>query len=418
MMEHLVLETTYSKVYLDGKSEAYSDFLDYIADNFDNRLEEILKFLEIPEFIDYGLEIHLYSNKDNYINYKKSQGGEQTGYDLGSYSEKRVNRVFTEEDIKNNSKRHLLNCIMHECVHLLYCVFYQLNDRDARVVWFDEGLAYNLSGQMDDCRDLSKFKSFYLKNVANTHLQIPKITYLLKHGDKYGEFNDDETNLYCGYYVSYVIVHYLLEVLPKDRLFNLLGNYEEIMAKGEKYLSDAIEYYNNLFPVCTKFSEVKDEYELMDYLNKNFIFGYMDKENKIHVNTLEGIKELYRTRDVPNIIENGIATCIEDAQVISYGLKRLGYEVRTFALRDINHLDNYRFIFIIAFAKNDKWYIFKYINSQKQEIFLYEDIDSYVEEYRTNMENSIPNGKVEVTEFDTIPANLNYEELHKYLAKK
>ena len=413
-----VLETTYSKVYLDGSSERFSEFLDYIADNFDFRLESILTFLEIPEFIDYGLKIYLYSTKESYKEYVKSQGCEDVGYDLGSFEEKRINHVITENDLEKHSKGHLLNNILHECVHLLYYVFYQLKDKDARVVWFDEGLALNLSGQMSDCRDLDKFKSFYLKNVANKHLKIPKIEYLLKHGNKYGEFEDDETNLYSGYYISYVIVRYLLEVLPKDRLFNLLGNYEEIMAKGEKYLNEAIKYFDILFPVSDNFSEIKDEFELMDYLNKNFLFGYLDLDGKVHANTLEDFKELYRTRDIPTIIESGYGTCIEYMQVISFALKRFGYDVRTFALRDINHLDNYRFMFIIAFAKDDKWYIFEYTNSQKQSIFEFDDIDSYVHEYRANMEKSIENGKVELTEFSSIPANLTYDELHKYLAKK
>lgn len=417
-MESLVLETTYSKVYLDGKTETYSDFLDYIADYFDNRLEEILGFLEIPEFVDYGLEIHIYNSRDSYINHIKSQGGEDVGYNLASFDEKRIDLVITDENIRKYSKVHLLNNIMHECVHLLYYVYYQLKDNDSRVVWFDEGLAYNLSGQMDDCRDFNKFKNFYFKNVVNKHLQIPKIEYLLKHGNKHGEFEDEETNLYSGYHISYVIVRYLLEVLPKNRLFNLLGNYEEIIAKGDKYLTEALKYYDNLFPVSDKFSEIKDEHDLMDYLNKNFLFGYFDRESKVHANTLDGFKELYCTKDIPTIIENGYATCIEYAQVIPYGLKMLGYDVRTFALRDINHLDTYRFMFIVAFLKNDKWYIFEYTNSQKQGIFSFDDIDRYVSEYRANMEKSIENGKVELTEFSTIPANLNYEELHKYLAKK
>lgn len=417
-MSNKVLETTYSKVYLDGSSEKFSEFLDYIADNFDSRLEEILMFLEIPEFIDYGLEIYLYSTKESYREYVKSQGWEEIDYDLGSFGEKSINKVITEDDLNKHSKASLLNNLLHECVHLLYFVFYQLKDSETRVVWFDEGLARNLSGQMSNCRELEKFKSFYLKNVANKHLKIPKIEYLLKHGTKYGEFEDDETNLYSGYHVSYVIVRYLLEVLPKDRLFNLLGNFEEIMAKGEKYLNEAIKYYDTLFPVSDNFSEIKDEFELMDYLNKNFLFGYFDSEGKVHANTLADFKELYRTRDIPTIIESGYGTCIEHMQVISYALKRFGYDVRTFALRDINHLDTYRFMFIIAFSKDNKWYIFEYNNSQKQNIFEFKDIDAYVHEYRANMEKSIENGKVELTEFESIPANLTYEELHKYLAKK
>ncbi|MDE6141226.1 MAG: hypothetical protein K2G03_01345 [Bacilli bacterium] len=413
-----VLETTYSKVYLDGLSEKYSEFLDYIADNFDSRLEEILNFLEIPEFIDYGLKIYLYSTKESYKEYVKSQGGQEIEYGLGSFEEKCINRVITETDLSKFSKTHLLNKIMHECVHLLYFVFYQLKDEESRVIWFDEGLACNLSGEMGDCRDLDKFKSFYLKNIVNRHLNIPKIEYLLKHGTKYGEFKDAENNLYDGYYISYVIVRYLLEVLPKDRLFNLLGNFEEIMAKGEKYLNEAIKYYDILFPVSDNFSEVKDEFELMDYLNKEFLFGYLDSTDKIHANTLTDFKELYRTHDIPTIIEKGYATCIEYMQVISFALKRFGYDVRTFALRDINHLDTYRFMFIIAFSKDEKWYIFEYTNSQKQNIFEFKDIDAYVHEYRANMEKSIENGQVELTEFESIPANLSYEELHKYLAKK
>ncbi len=413
-----VLETTYSRVYLNAPSNNYSEFLDYIADNFDERLEDILTFLEIPEFIDYGLKIYLYNSKESYSEYVNSQCAETISYGLGSFEEKMVSRVITEEDLQKCSKMHLLNYILHECVHLLYFVFYQLKDRDARVVWFDEGLAYNLSGQMSDCRDLDKFKSFYLKNIVNKHLEIPKIEYLLHHGNKHGEFNDNETHLYDGYNISYVIVRYLLEVLPKDRLFNLLGNYEVIMANGEKYLNDAIKYYDTLFSVSDNFSDIKDEFELMDYLNKNFLFGYLDLNDKIHANTLADFKELYRTKDILKILEKGYGTCIEYMQVITFGLKKIGYEVRTFALRDIKHLDKNRFMFIMAFNKRDKWYIFEYTNSQKQGIFEIYNVDKYVDEYRTNMEKCVDDGRVELTEFTSIPADLSYDELHKYLAKK
>ena len=118
----------------------------------------------------------------------------------------------------------------------------------------------------------------------------------------------------------------------------------------------------------TKFS--KAEEELMDYLNKNFLFGYLDSEGKVHANTLENFKELYRTRDIPTIIENGYATFIEYMQVISFALKKFECSFRNFALRDINYLDAYRFMFIIAFKRDDKWYIFEYTNSQKQNILI------------------------------------------------
>ncbi len=419
-MSDEVLKTQYSTVYLnkDKDKEVYQEFLEYLNNHFDSRLEELLIFFNIQDFSQYGLEVYIYSTQEAYNDYVISSQGLPSDYSKCSFEEKRVNVVIPEKNLLKLSCAHFLNNIIHECVHLLYYVYYQLKDEHKRIVWFDEGLAYNLSGEMDDCRDFSKFKKFYHRNIVNKHLEIPKSEYLLKHGTKYGEFVDQETYKYDGYNVSYVVVRYLLEVLPQEKFFNLLGNFEELLSKSAKYLEEALRYFDNLFPVKERIEDIENAEELMDYMNKFLAFGYHDLNGKVHINTLDKFIELYRVPDINSIIKTGYGTCIEFNQFAYHVLKNMGLDAKIFILRDINHIDTYRFTFILAFNKDGEWYIFDYNNSQKQEIRKVADLDKYNQEFKDNMGKSIPESSIELIEFTEIPSGLSYMEFHEYLSQK
>lgn len=410
-----ILTTTYGKFYLEGNEEKYQELIKVLKGHYDERLEEILTYLNISEFYSLGLEVWIFDNENNYKKNHQERGGNVATYSHGSFDDEHIYIVITDENLEKMSLESILNRILHETVHVIYYNYYLNRDDSKRITWFDEGLAYNLSGEMSTHQNLSLFKNFFLKHIVNRHMEIPKIEYLMKHGMGNEKF---KSSTYDGYNISYIILHYLMEVMPEEQFFNLLGNYEELIAKGEKYLSDAIRYYNTLFPVKEHIEDIENAQELLDYMNKNMAFGFYDKDGKVIKNTLDRIKELYRIVKVDKIIEAGYGTCIENMQLASYVLKKLGYEVKVYSLMDLAHLDSYRFMFIILFNMCDEWYTFLYINSQNQGINKIKDPDKYIVEYQSNMEKAMEGSEVIISEIDEIPVGLTYDNLHRYLIKQ
>ena len=110
-------------------------------------------------------------------------------------------------------------------------------------MWFDEGLASLLSGEKNTLLDNDRLKEFIENKISGENKEIPKISYLHKHGASYGEFVDTKTKKYNGYDWSYLMIRYLIETLSKKELNELMRSKQSILDIEGTIINDTYNYF-------------------------------------------------------------------------------------------------------------------------------------------------------------------------------
>lgn len=139
-------------------------------------------------------------------------------------------------DINSNDYKIKLYLANHELFHILYMQYILKNDYQKRIVWYDEGMAQFLSGDMNELLDIEKFKKFYLK-VKNNTLVIPNLNEI-EHGTSFCNNN------YNGYDLSYLCIRYLREIMTNEEFQNLMSNFPKIKEYGINIVENMFDYYD------------------------------------------------------------------------------------------------------------------------------------------------------------------------------
>lgn len=197
------------------------------------KTKEIYDFFKIDRFrcVTVNLFDDLGEFKSFVANIRGVSIDDLPKYVQGTFDKGMINS-YINPNIKKDSifYKRKVHMIFHEFAHIIYLEYILKNDVSKRVIWLDEGLAQNLSGEFsDDDFDnfLNKFKSF--KNIPNLNE--------LKHGKKF--VNDD----YNGYVISYLVVKYLIQTRTYDELLTILENNELSKEIGNEIVNEMKEYY-------------------------------------------------------------------------------------------------------------------------------------------------------------------------------
>ena len=217
------------------------DFMIFAADKLDDfttdciatiteQKQKILDFLGLDRF--RKVEVNLFDNQETFLNFIKKLRWSKAKipeYCRGTYDNNMVNLSITTP-IEN--PRKLMNAILHEFIHIIYNL-----QTDRRVVWLDEGLAMNLSGEKNGLLDDESLKSFITQKILP--MNLPSDMNQLNHG---AMFVNEEYN---GYDLSYLAVRYLLETKSKNEIHEIIRNSDKALELGKDVLPCAMSYYSN-----------------------------------------------------------------------------------------------------------------------------------------------------------------------------
>ncbi len=164
------------------------------------------------------------------------------------------------------------------------------------------------------------------------------------------------------------------------------------------------------------FKDLKNASELMDYMNINIEYGWIDKDLEKHFNNLKGFRENYRISSIDEIIRTGLGTCIEQAKLIKFFFDNIGLENKLYCFRRYETEENFdqdvRMHCFVLFHHQDKWYHFEHANSNKRGIHEFDSIESAIQsEVDRHDENDIR----ELTEIPNIPDGLTYQQFNQYV---
>lgn len=402
------------EIYCSTSLTEYSkEVMDYIT----KQKKSILDFFGLENF--RKVQINLYDNSDIFKKFTR-QFFEAPSYCIGHFALGMVNFYISGGDLRDNKwYQQRIRGITHEFVHLVYKEEIQEKGNNNRVVWLDEGLAQYLSGQKSALEDKQKFKDWFLRQVARRDKIVPDILFLKKHGDMYGAFYDTETNKYNGYDISYSMVRFLAETLSEDQFQTLIRKKKAIEEIEASTLNESINYYSKMFEVKEEFNDLSTEQELLDYMNKNVLYGWKDYNGLFHYDTMEDFRNSYRTSSVEETIANNIGTCIEQSRMENELFTKIGLRSKMFALRSYELEERsdqeVKMHCFCLFEKDNKIYHFEHSNPLIPGIYEYaseEDaLESICEYYRKRDKGK----NRRLNEFTEVPEGISFREFNQYL---
>lgn len=164
------------------------------------------------------------------------------------------------------------------------------------------------------------------------------------------------------------------------------------------------------------FKDLKNASQLMDYMNVNIEYGWVDKDLEKHFNNLKGFRENYRISSIDEIIRTGLGTCIEQAKLIKFFFDNIGLKNKLYCLRRYETEENFdldvRMHCFVLFYFQDRWYHFEHANFNKRGIHEFDSIESAI---KSEVDRHDENDIRELTEIPNIPDGLTYQQFNQYV---
>lgn len=229
-----------NKFYILNDPQSLRYITDNMHDILNDKIEQYKKIFKIKQL--NPIQINYFDNIEEFRNFIYKIRGEKESlpeYATGTYDNGMINAFIPPNiDINSNDYKIKLYLANHELFHILYMQYILKNDYQKRIVWYDEGMAQFLSGEMDELLDIEKFKKFYLK-VKNNTLVIPNLNEI-EHGTSFCNNN------YNGYDLSYLCIRYLREIMTNEEFQDLMSNFSKIKEYGINIIENMFAYYDSI----------------------------------------------------------------------------------------------------------------------------------------------------------------------------
>lgn len=218
------------------------------------------------------------------------------------------------------------------------------------------------------------------------------------------------------YYPKILNIKYLDERLA---IYDLVYNLEHfiVWTDEEKLKKDILQAAKIVvLKEELTFENLTTAEELMDYMNINIEYGWLDKENKKHLNTMKGFRENYQTTSLQKVLESGIANCIEQAKLIKTFFDKMNIENKMYCYRSYETEENFakevRMHCFVIYKYQNNWYHFEHANEPERGITKYETLTAALKQITSGYEK---NDIRKLTEIPNIPEGLSFKEFNNYV---
>lgn len=168
-------------------------------------------------------------------------------------------------------------------------------------------------------------------------------------------------------------------------------------------------------------SDIKSSQDVYDFIDENIEYGWIDYNNKKHLNTMKDFRKMYRTMSLDKILQNKLGTCIEQVYLMNHLLNKINIKSKMFCCRifeadDYGNLEEeeHMHCFVLYF-ENGKVYHMEHPNFDRKGIYEYDSeddaINSIVDYYI-----KLRGGKDSPTkEFFEVKPDISFQEFNKYI---
>ena len=222
-----------SELYKINYSDSLQPLIDKIIEILDQKIIEYKELFKVKD--KNKVIINYFDNLDEFRNFIYGLRGEKESlpvYAKGTYDNGMVNGFIDKND--QIKRIYMAN---HELFHIYYMKYILNDDYSKRIVWYDEGMAQFMSGEMNKYEDINEFKNYFLEVKKNTKI-IPDMNDL-HHGESFKNDN------YNGYDLSYLAIKYLYDTHKYEDFISLMSDFSKIKEYGKDIINKSFEYYDS-----------------------------------------------------------------------------------------------------------------------------------------------------------------------------
>ena len=168
-----------------------------------------------------------------------------------------------------------------------------------------------------------------------------------------------------------------------------------------------------------KIYDIKTPQELLDFMNKNIEYGWLDAKKNPHYNNMKNFRSLYRTATIGECLVDHLGTCIEQTMLEKMVFNNLHIPNKAYCLRsfvdDTTKEDPRMHCFLLYFM-NDKCYHFEHSNPEKRGIHPYENEEQALNDILSYFQEKDKGDTRELVEFTTVLPNLSWIDWNSYIS--
>lgn len=400
------------KLYGESKLQPY-------ADDLMNRFLKKVAYIANSLFLSgpFSLNVYLFLDEEKCSKYLNEQDRDWTveQYKQAAYNDDTI-VILCDEEKLINKPFHYANVFAHMYFHVLFRLIF---GNPVGTLWFEEGMAQLLSGERNRLEDKELYKNSLMAKVFDEKWKIPMIENLWVHGDDPDKFDSEDYN---GYTISYMLVRYLRDQLAPGEFYNQICGHYSILPSyigriGKSIINRAYNYYGTSFQIPgfqIYLLSIRTPEELFDYMELTITHGWIDIYGGRHEHTLEGIRDIYKINSLEQVVESGLATCIEQTMLEQYVFNILGIENKIFVNRlleqDEENYSKVKLHCFCAYHKDDSWYYFEHANKTRKGIHSFTSLSELCEYHLELMKNDRF-----LTEIPEIPVGYTIKEFNDYV---
>lgn len=166
--------------------------------------------------------------------------------------------------------------------------------------------------------------------------------------------------------------------------------------------------------------DIKTPYDILEYMD-NIRYGYIDIYGEEHINTLKGLRRIYRVSSLEETIQRKIGACLEQTILMSYLLDRLNIPNKMFCTRiyepdnfDDLDADEHTHCFVLYYL-DDKVHHLEHPDGDYKGIHTYNTEEEAI--YKTNKryEDMVGGKTRQITQFTSVEPGISFKEFNNYI---
>ena len=173
--------------------------------------------------------------------------------------------------------------------------------------------------------------------------------------------------------------------------------------------------------IKSEIDKIKTPQDILNFMNKNIEYGWVDIYNKKHLNSMKDFRKLYRTMSLDEILKYNIGTCIDQVLLMHYLLNKIQVKNKMFCCRifepdDYKNLEEEEHMHcFILYYMNKKVYHLEHPNFNNIGIFEYKSEEDALQSI-INYYIKLRGGKDSPTkEFFDVNPHLSFSEFNSYI---
>ena len=168
-------------------------------------------------------------------------------------------------------------------------------------------------------------------------------------------------------------------------------------------------------------SDIKTPEDILEFMNENIRYGWLDINGKEHIKTMKEFRRLYRTSSIDECLEHKLGVCTEQVYLMHILLDKINIPNKMFCTRiyeseDFNDLesDEHMHCFVLYYL-NNKVYQIEHPNFERVGIYEFNSEEEAINEINkiyVEMSGGYPRP---VTEFFNVEEGLSFKEFNNYI---